>query len=252
MASRGRGGGRGGGTGSRSGPGIGQHRTPHVRVKTAKGRKASSTRWLERQLNDPYVAEAGRLGYRSRAAFKLGELDDRFRFLKPGKRVVDLGAAPGGWTQVAVERLRGGCLIAVDRTEMEPIPGATILLLDFLSDQAPGEIKAALGGEADVVLSDMASPATGHAATDHLRIMALCEAAYDFAREVLAPGGSFIAKVLIGGTEQDLLATLKREFKTVKHVKPAASRAGSAEIYVVALGFRGHPEGSDLPDGSQD
>ncbi len=251
MAARGRGG-QGRGQGSRSGsPAVGQHRTPRVRVKTAKGRKASSTRWLERQLNDPYVAEAGRLGYRSRSAFKLGELDDRFHFLKPGKRVVDLGAAPGGWTQVVVERLRGGCLIAVDQKEMDPIPGATILMLDFLSDQAPGEIKAALGGGADVVLSDMASPATGHAATDHLRIMALCEAAFEFAHEVLAPGGSFVAKVLVGGTEQSLLATLKREFKTVKHVKPAASRAESAEIYVVALGFRGRSEDSDLPDGAK-
>lgn len=218
---------------------AGQHRTPRVRVKTAKGRKASSTRWLERQLNDPYVAEAGRRGYRSRAAFKLGELDDRFHFLKSGKRVVDLGAAPGGWTQIVVKRIGGGQVIAVDRTEMDPIPGATIMLLDFLSDQAPGEIKAALGGAADVVLSDMASPATGHAATDHLRIMALCEAAFEFARQVLAPGGTFIAKVLVGGTEQTLLAALKREFKTVKHVKPAASRAESAEIFVVALGFRG-------------
>ncbi|MEE8516266.1 MAG: RlmE family RNA methyltransferase [Alphaproteobacteria bacterium] len=261
MAGRGRGGGRGRGQGSRSGsPSIGQHRAPRVRVKTAKGRKTSSTRWLERQLNDPYVAEAGRLGYRSRAAFKLGEFDDRFHLLAPGKRVVDLGAAPGGWTQVVVERLCGGSgpdgqprgrVVAVDQTEMDPIPGATILLLDFLSDEAPGEIKAALGGGADVVLSDMASPATGHAATDHLRIMALCEAAFEFAREVLAPGGSFIAKVLVGGTEQSLLATLKREFKTVKHVKPAASRADSAEIYVVALGFRGHPQGSDKQGGSQ-
>lgn len=242
MAGQGRGGGGGRGQRSRSGPGIGQHRTPRVRVKTAKGRKASSTRWLERQLNDPYVAEAGRRGYRSRAAFKLGELDDRFHFLKSGKRVVDLGAAPGGWTQIVVKRIGGGQVIAVDRTEMDPIPGATIMLLDFLSDQAPGEIKAALGGAADVVLSDMASPATGHAATDHLRIMALCEAAFEFARQVLAPGGTFIAKVLVGGTEQTLLAALKREFKTVKHVKPAASRAESAEIFVVALGFRGHAQ----------
>ncbi len=252
MAGRGRGGGRGRGQGSRSGaPTIGQHRTPRVRVKTAKGRKTSSTRWLERQLNDPYVAEATRLGYRSRAAFKLGELDDRFHFLGPGKRVVDLGAAPGGWSQVVVERLGGGQgdqVIAVDLTEMDPIPGVTILLLDFLADEAPDEIKAVLGGEADVVLSDMASPATGHTGTDHLRIMALCEAAFEFARAVLAPGGSFIAKVLVGGTEQSLLATLKREFKTVKHVKPAASRAESAEIYVVALGFRGQAGEDDKPE----
>lgn len=255
MAGRGQSGGHGRSRRSRSGaPDISGRRTPHVRVKTAKGRKASSTRWLERQLNDPYVAEAGRLGYRSRAAFKLIELDDRFHFLGPGKRVVDLGAAPGGWTQVVVKRLREGAgpdalsrgkVIAVDRTEMDPIAGATVLMLDFLSDQAPAEIKAALGGPADVVLSDMAAPATGHAATDHLRIMALCEAAYDFAREVLAPAGTFVAKVLMGGTEQTLLGLLKREFKTVKHVKPEASRAQSAEIYVVALGFRGCSEDSD-------
>ncbi|MEE8548910.1 MAG: RlmE family RNA methyltransferase, partial [Alphaproteobacteria bacterium] len=191
-----------------------------VRVKTAKRRKASSTRWLERQLNDPYVAEAKRLGLRSRAAFKLIQIDERFGLLGAGKRVVDLGAAPGGWTAVAAERIRPGKskakakgqVIAVDIGEMDPVPGATLLRLDFLADDAPGRIADALDGPADVVLSDMASPATGHSATDHLRVMALAEAAYEFAREVLAPGGAFVAKVLRGGTEKQLLDAIKREF----------------------------------------
>ena len=234
-------GGRRGGKGPGRGKGSGA-RQPRVRVKTARRRKASSTRWLERQLNDPYVAEAERLGYRSRAAFKLIELDDRFHFLAPGKRVVELGAAPGGWTQVAAERVAGGgggLVVAIDMAPMEPVAGATIIKRDFLDEGAPAEIADALGGAADVVLSDMAPPATGHAATDHLRIMALCETALAFAARVLAPGGAFVAKVLQGGTEDALLAEMKRAFKTVKHAKPPASRPESAEVYVVALGFRG-------------
>jgi len=221
----------------------------HTRVKTAKGRKLSSTRWLQRQLNDPYVAEARKQGYASRAAFKLIELDDKFRFLRPGKRIVDLGAAPGGWTRVAVERAKPGdknntgLVIALDINEMEPIPGATILRHDFLDDQAPELLKNMLGGPADIVMSDMAAPATGHATTDHLKIMALCEAALEFACEVLAPGGVFIAKVLQGGTENQILTAMKRRFKTVRHVKPPASRRDSAEMYVVATGFKEHPKG---------
>ncbi|HKF74461.1 MAG TPA: RlmE family RNA methyltransferase [Stellaceae bacterium] len=224
-------------------------RAPAVRVKTARRRSASSTQWLQRQLNDPYVAEARRLGYRSRAAFKLIELDDRFHFLKPGASVVDLGAAPGGWTQVAAARTRAetgrGRVVGIDMLAMDPVPGATLLHDDFLSAPAPEAIKSALGGPADVVLSDMAAPATGHARTDHLRIIALAEAAYAFAREVLAPGGSFIAKVFQGGTERSLLEELRRDFESVRHAKPPASRAESAEVYVVALGFRGPKPAAD-------
>jgi 23S rRNA (uridine2552-2'-O)-methyltransferase len=214
------------------------------RVHTAGRRSHSSTLWLERQLNDPYVAEAKRLGYRSRAAFKLIQLDDRFGFLLPGKRVIDLGAAPGGWTQVAVERClpvggKQGRVVGIDLTPMEPIPGAELLTGDFLADDAAQRLKAALGGAADVVLSDMAAPATGHAQTDHLRIMGLAETAHAFAREVLRPGGVFVTKVLQGGASRDLLLALKRDFADVRHVKPPASRADSAEIYVVAKGFRG-------------
>ena len=218
-------------------------RAPAVRVKTAKRRTASSTQWLERQLNDPYVSEARRLGYRSRAAFKLIELDDRFHFLKPGARVVDLGAAPGGWTQVAVERVRAGAgrgrVVGIDLLAVDPIPGAVLLRGDFLDAAAPTALRQALGGPADVVLSDMAAPSTGHAATDHLRVVALAEAAFAFAREVLAPGGTFIAKVFQGGAERELLAALKRDFASLRHAKPPASRSESAEIYVVAQGFRG-------------
>jgi 23S rRNA (uridine2552-2'-O)-methyltransferase len=218
-------------------------RAPAVRVKTAARRTASSTQWLERQLNDPYVSEAKRLGYRSRAAFKLIQLDDRFRFLKPGARVVDLGAAPGGWTQVAAARVKAadgrGKVVGIDYLPMDPVPGAVLVLGDFLAEDAPERLRAALGGPADVVLSDMAAPATGHATTDHLRIMALAEAAYEFARDVLAPRGTFIAKVLQGGSERTLLEALKRDFAGVRHVKPPASRADSAEVYVVAHGFRG-------------
>jgi 23S rRNA (uridine2552-2'-O)-methyltransferase len=214
-----------------------------VRVKTARGRTVSSARWLERQLNDPYVHEAKRRGYRSRAAFKLAVIDDQVRFLRPGARVVDLGCAPGGWCQVAVQRIRpletGGRVVGIDLTPVEPIAGATILHGDFMSDAAPALLKAALDGPADAVLSDMAAPATGHPQTDHLRIMALAEAAHDFAREVLKPGGAFVAKVLRGGTERGLLERLKQDFRTVKHVKPPASRSDSAEMFVVATGFRG-------------
>jgi len=210
-----------------------------VRVKTAARRSASSTRWLERQLNDPYVVEAQKLGYRSRAAFKLLQLDERFGFLKPGARVVDLGAAPGGWSQVAAAKVGPrGKVAGIDLLPVDPIPGVALLHLDFMNPAAPDRLKALLDGPADVVLSDMAAAATGHAATDHLKIMALAEAAYAFAVEVLAPGGTFIAKVLQGGATQILLQALKRDFAEVRHVKPAASRKDSAEIYVVALGFR--------------
>lgn len=224
----------------------GAPRTPKrfaVRVR-AKGRTPSQVRWLERQLNDPYVAEARRRGYRSRAAFKLAELDDRLHLLRPGARIVDLGAAPGGWTQVAVARTRagkpgGGRVLAVDVEAMKPIPGAKLLALDLLTEGAPALIRAALGGPADAVLSDMAPRATGHAATDHLRIMALAEAAAEVGLAMLAPGGAFITKVWQGGSEAELLARLKRAFAKVRHVKPPASRAESAETYLVATGFRG-------------
>jgi 23S rRNA (uridine2552-2'-O)-methyltransferase len=212
-----------------------------VRVKG--NRTLSSRRWLERQLNDPYVARARREGLRSRAAYKLAEIDDKHRFLKAGARVVDLGAAPGGWSQVAAKRVaagdRRGRVVAIDLLPMDAIPGVAFLQLDFLDAAAPERLKELLGGQADVVLSDMAANATGHRRTDHLKIVALVEAAAEFAREVLAPGGTFLAKVIQGGTEATLLADLKRDFASVKHVKPAASRADSAELYVLATGFRG-------------
>jgi 23S rRNA (uridine2552-2'-O)-methyltransferase len=221
----------------RGGPGG---RGAAVRVRTAKGRPVSSTLWLRRQLNDPYVAEAKRLGYRSRAAFKLVELDDRFGLLKPGLRVLDLGAAPGGWTQVAVERVGPkGKVLGVDILPMEAIAGATTMQHDFMADDAPKRIEDALGGPVDVVLSDMAAPTTGHKATDHLRIVAMAEAAADFAMQVLRPGGAFLCKVFQGGTEGTLLAELKRHFAKVVHAKPKASRAESAELYVVATGYKG-------------
>ena len=233
-------------SGSRIGGGAkgdGAPRGAAVRVKTAGRRKASSTQWLQRQLNDPYVREAKRLGYRSRAAFKLAELDDRFHVLKPGARVVDLGAAPGGWTQVAVERggsAKGkGFVLGVDVLDMPPIAGATLIQADFTAAATPARIKAALGGPADIVLSDMAAPATGHGQTDHLKIVALAEAAYDFAVEVLAPGGTFVCKVYQGGAEGELLQRLKRDFAQIRHAKPPASRSESAEVYLVAQGFRG-------------
>jgi 23S rRNA (uridine2552-2'-O)-methyltransferase len=218
-------------------------RSLKVKVRTARKRTASSTRWLERQLNDPYVARAHAEGYRARSAFKLIELDDKYRLLAPGNRVVDLGAAPGGWSQVAAARVRSAAadplVIAVDYLDMDPIPGVTILKLDFLDEKAPEAIRTALGGEAaDLVLSDMAAPTTGHRQTDHIRTIALCEAAADFAATVLKPGGDFVAKVFQGGAEGDLLARLKRDFAAVHHVKPPASRAGSVELYLVATGFR--------------
>ena len=211
-----------------------------VRVKTAGERSLSSKLWLERQLNDPYVARAKREGFRSRAAFKLIEIDDKAHFLKKGARVVDLGAAPGGWSEVAAQRAGArGRVVAIDILDMKPVAGVEFLQLDFLDETAPGWLKAMLGGKADVVLSDMAANATGHRQTDHLRITALAEAAAHFAREVLSEGGSFLCKVLQGGTEAALLAELKRDFASVKHVKPPASRADSAELYLLARGFRG-------------
>jgi 23S rRNA (uridine2552-2'-O)-methyltransferase len=219
-----------------------------VRVKTARGRKLSSTLWLERQLNDPYVRRARAEGFRGRAAFKILELDDRFRFLVPGARVVDLGCAPGGWTQVAVDRVnaRGtaagkprGRVLAIDLQEVEPVAGAEIHQLDFLAENADATVKEWLGGMADVVMSDMAAASSGHKQTDHLRIVALCEAAAEFAFDVLAPGGTFVAKVLAGGAEGGLQTLLKQRFDTVANVKPQASRSDSSEKFVVARGFRG-------------
>ena len=231
-------------TGRKPGTGRPGARRAATKVKTARNRAPSSTRWLARQLNDPYVAEARQRGYRSRAAFKLIQLDERFRLFRRGQRVVDLGAAPGGWTQVAVERAGRGGVVALDLLAMDPVPGAEILCLDFLDDSAPARLTAALGGAADIVLSDMAAPTTGHAATDHLRIMALAEAAFDFARTVLAPGGAFVCKLFHGGAEAHLLTAIKRSFEKVRHAKPPASRSESAETYLVATGFRRMP-GSD-------
>ncbi len=215
-----------------------------ARVRVRDRRKSQSSRaWLERQLNDPYVARAKREGFRSRAAFKLIEIDDKNKILKRGARVVDLGAAPGGWSQVAAERIgveKGqGKIVAIDLLEIEPINGVEFAQMDFNDEDAPDRLKAMLGGQADVVLSDMAANTIGHRQTDHLKIVALVEMAAEFAREVLAPGGSFVAKVLQGGTEGELLASLKRDFKVVKHIKPPASRKDSAELYVLAIGFRG-------------
>ena len=211
-----------------------------VRPRSTRRRKPSSTRWLSRQLNDPYVAEARRLGYRSRAAFKLIELDERFRLLQPGQRVVDLGCAPGGWTQVAVARVgRHGVVVGVDVTETAPLPGATLLTADIRDPATLAAIGNALGGPADIVLSDMAPAATGHAATDHLRIVTLAEDAFAVASEILKPGGAFVAKVFQGGAEGQLLAALRRDFAELRHAKPPASRAESAETYVVATRFRG-------------
>ncbi len=211
-----------------------------ARLKDQKRRTSSSRAWLERQLSDPYVARAKREGFRSRAAYKLAEIDDKYKVLKPGARVVDLGAAPGGWSEIAAKRVGAtGRVIALDILDMKPLPGIEFLHLDFLDQTAPARLKEILGGKADVVLSDMAANATGHRQTDHLRIMALAEAAVLFAREVLAPGGVFLCKVLQGGTEATLLAELKRDFESVKHVKPPASRSDSAELYLLARGFRG-------------
>ena len=224
----------------------GGRREKKVRVKTARRRPSSSTRWLDRQLNDPYVAEARRLGYRSRAAFKLIEMDDRLRLLRPGQTVVDLGAAPGGWTQVALERTRaaetGGRVVALDRLEIDPIPGAIILLGDFL-DPGIVETLARMVGEqtVDLVLSDLSPATTGHKATDHLRIVALAEDALDFAGRVLKPGGAFVAKVFRGGADGDMLKRVRERFETVRHIKPPASRPDSAETYLIAQGFRPPP-----------
>lgn len=222
--------------------GGGRGRDLKVRVKTGKSRTLSSKLWLDRQLNDPYVARAKREGYRSRSAYKLIEIDDKYRFLKAGGRVIDLGAAPGGWSQVAAKRVGAetgkGRVIGIDLLDMGAVPGVDFMVLDFLAPAAPDILKGKLGGPADVVLSDMAANATGHRKTDHLKIIALVEAAAEFAAEVLAPGGAFLAKVLQGGTESELLAGLKRNFATIRHVKPAASRSDSAELYVLATGFR--------------
>ncbi len=237
-----------GGPGGGSGRG---RRDLRVRVKTAKGRRLSSTLWLERQLNDPYVARARADGYRSRAAYKLVEIDDRFRLLTPGARVVDLGCAPGGWAQVAVARVNAlgerkgravGRVLGVDLQEVEAISGADLMTLDFLDEGADAAVRARLGGRADVVLSDMAAPASGHPQTDNLRITALVEAAADFAMDVLEEGGAFVAKVLGGGADPALVKHLHRAFAKVQHVKPPASRKDSSEKYLVATGFRARPE----------
>ena len=209
------------------------------RVKTGRGRTASSVRWLERQLNDPYVKQARAEGYRSRAAFKLTELDDRFALLKGTRRVVDLGIAPGGWSQIVRQRAPQAKVVGIDLLETEPLEGVTILQMDFMADAAPGQLEAALDGPPDLVLSDMAANTVGHKQTDHLRTMGLVEAAAHFAVETLEQGGAFVAKVLAGGTDAALLALLKQHFRTVKHAKPPASRKGSSEWYVIAQGFKG-------------
>lgn len=222
----------------------GGKRRAAVKVRSARGRKLSSVRWLQRQLNDPYVQQAKEDGYRSRAAYKLTQLDDMFHFLTRGKVVVDLGAAPGGWTQVAVERVKANKdsrakVVGLDLQAMEPIPHATLLEMDFLSDDAPDKLKEQIGDcKVDVVLSDMAASSCGHTQTDHIRIMTLCEEAYHFAESVLNHNGVFVAKILRGGTEQTLLKRLKQHFTRVKHVKPAASRSDSSEMYLVAIGFK--------------
>lgn len=214
-------------------------RGPRQRVRTARGRSASSTRWLERQLNDPYVRRAKAENYRSRAAYKLLELDERFSLLKGVQAVVDLGTAPGGWSQVVRRRAPKAKVVGIDLLPVDPIEGVDILQMDFMDEEAPKRLKVALGGACDLVLSDMAANTVGHPQTDHLRTMALVEAALEFAKEVLRPGGAFVAKVLAGGADNDLVAELKRHFSSVKHAKPPASRKGSSEWYVVAQGFKG-------------
>jgi 23S rRNA (uridine2552-2'-O)-methyltransferase len=234
-----------------------------VKVKTARGRKLSSTKWLQRQLNDPYVARARAEGYRGRAAFKIMDLDDQFRFLVPGARVVDLGCAPGGWLQVAVPRINAlgekagkarGRIIGLDLQEVDPIPGAEIHVLDFMADGADAQVKDWLGGPADVVMSDMAAASSGHKQTDHLRIVALCEAAAELAFDVLDVGGTFVAKVLAGGAEGQLQTLLKQRFDKVSNVKPPSSRSDSSEKFVVARGYRGRlaPGGGDDPQDERD
>ena len=223
-----------------------------TRVKTAKGRKVGSTRWLERQLNDPYVKRARAEGYRSRAAYKLIELDERFHFLKGAERIVDLGIAPGGWSQVVRQRLPRAIVVGIDLLPTDPLDGVAILQMDFMDDAAPERLREALGGPADLILSDMAANTVGHPQTDHLRTMGLVEAALEFAGEVLKPGGAFVAKVLAGGADAALVAELKRRFTSVKHAKPPASRKGSSEWYVVAQGFKVTPPTGRHPDESQE
>jgi 23S rRNA (uridine2552-2'-O)-methyltransferase len=218
---------------------MSQDRGLRTRVKTAKGRKVGSTKWLERQLNDPYVKRAKAEGYRSRAAYKLIELDERFGFLKGAQRVVDLGIAPGGWSQVVRKKVPKAAVVGIDLLPTDPLDGVAILQMDFMDDAAPEQLKEALGGPADLVLSDMAANTVGHPQTDHLRTMALVEAGLLFATEILRPGGAYVAKVLAGGADNDLVAALKKNFATVKHAKPPASRKGSSEWYVVAQGFKG-------------
>ena len=224
-------------------PGGGGPRALHTKIKKKSGLKESSRRWLERHLNDPYVHRAKAEGYRSRAAFKLIEIDDRYHLLKPGLKVIDLGAAPGGWCQVAAARVRStGAnrgVVGIDYLDMDPVTGAQVLKMDFLDDDAPARLIEALGGEPDIVLSDMAAPTTGHRRTDHIRTMHLAEVAADFAMSVLKPGGHFLTKTFQGGTEGDLLNQLKKTFRTVQHVKPPASRGESAELYLLAKDFRG-------------
>lgn len=242
------GGSRKGGGGTKMGSALsksGGQRDLNVRLKNARSRTPSSQRWLERQLNDPYVTASKREGYRSRAAYKLIEIDDKYHILKPGQRVVDLGAAPGGWSQIAADRVKSigdgrGQVVAIDILDMEPLAGVDAAKIDFTAPEAEDYLKGRLmGGAADVVLSDMAAATVGHTRTDHLRIMGLAEAAAQFACDVLSPGGAFLCKVFQGGTERDLLDLLKRSFATVRHVKPPASRSGSAELYVLATGFKG-------------
>lgn len=233
---------KGGGT-SATGAGGPRGAQKTVRVKTRAKRSISSARWLERQLNDPYVAAAKAEGMRSRAAYKLIQINEELDFLKAGQKVIDLGAAPGGWTQIAVDIVKpgqtGGKVVAIDYLEMVDIPESTFIQMDFMDNDAPARLIEAIGGTADVVLSDMAPPTMGHKKTDHLRVMGLVEAAYEFAREILTPGGVFLSKVFMGGTEKDLLNALKKDFVKVKHIKPHASRADSSEMYVVGIGFRG-------------
>lgn len=232
----------GGGKGG-SGKGEGGRREFAVRLKNARDHTPSSQQWLRRQLNDPYVSRARAEGYRSRAAYKFLEIDDKYRLLKPGQRIVDLGAAPGGWSQIAAKRVDSiegrGKVIGIDLLEIEPIPGVDFAVMDFNDEDAPERLKAMLGGPADGVLSDMAANTTGHKMTDHLRIVALAELAADYARQVLVPGGFFLIKLFQGGETGEIVTGLKRDFASVRHVKPAASRAGSAELYVLATGFRG-------------
>ena len=222
-------------------------RVLRTRVKKKSGLKESSRRWLERHLNDPYVQRSKAEGYRSRAAYKLIEIDDKHHLLKPGMRVIDLGAAPGGWCQVAAARTKSGAehphVVGIDYLEMDAVPGATVLMMDFLDADAPARLVEALGAEPDLVLSDMAAPTTGHRRTDHLRTMHLCEVAADFAMSVLRPGGHFLTKTFQGGTEAELLDALKRNFRSVHHIKPPASRDESVELYLLAKDFRGRPAG---------